>query len=399
MIDSVRMQDGNGIRRLSVRIRGAVQGVGFRPFVYRLATGLGLQGWVTNSPLGVLIEAEGRPDTLGTFLLRLERERPPRASIQGLEHSWLDPLSYSGFVIKESQHDGSKTAQIVPDIATCDDCLRELFDPTDRRHRYPFVNCTNCGPRFSIIERLPYDRPHTTMKAFEMCARCQAEYEDPRDRRFHAQPNACAECGPQLAWWDARGQELARRDEALRAAADALRGGQVIALKGLGGFHLMVDARNAAAVAALRERKRREEKPFAVMLATLAQVERHCEVSELEARLLRSAESPIVLLRKRAGGDGDIVDGVAPGNPRLGVMLPYTPLHHLLLRELGFPIVASSANVSDEPICIDEREALARLDGFADAFLVHDRPIRRHVDDSIVRLSMGREMVLRCRCR
>lgn len=382
--------------RVSVTIRGAVQGVGFRPFIYRLATGIGLTGWVSNSAQGVHIEAEGSRAALESFLLRIESERPPRASIQGLEYSYLDPVYHAGFSIRASERGGSKTAQIVPDIATCADCLGELFDPADRRHLYPFINCTNCGPRFSIIERLPYDRPHTTMKAFTMCTACESEYRAPLDRRFHAQPNACPECGPHLEWWDARGTRLAFRGDGLRAAADSVRRGEVVAIKGLGGFHLMVDARNADAVGRLRQRKHREEKPFAVMYPTLAAVAADCEVSPLEARLLQAAEAPIVLLsRRREVLAGSVVDGVAPANPRLGALLPYTPLHHILLRELGFPVVATSGNSSEEPICTDEHAVVDRLAGIADGFLVHDRPIMRHVDDSIARVLMGREMVLR----
>jgi len=271
-----------------------------------------------------------------------------------------------------------------------------VFDSASRRHRYPFTNCTNCGPRFSIIEALPYDRPKTTMAGFEMCEACRREYEDPRDRRFHAQPNACPACGPRLALWDADGRPLLERDDALRAAAARIAGGAIVAVKGLGGFHLVVDARSDAAVRRLRDVKSREEKPFAVMFPTLAAAAARCEIGEREARLLTSPEAPIVLLRRsRSPGAAPIVESVAPGNPSLGAMLPYTPLHHLLLADLGFPVVATSGNRSDEPICIDEAEAVERLRGLADLFLVHDRPIARHVDDSIVRVAVGRDLVLR----
>lgn len=379
--------------RLRLVIHGAVQGVGFRPFVYRLATELQLTGWVLNSAQGVFIEVEGAQEQLEDFLRRLERDKPPRAFIQSLESSWLDPVGYTEFEIRHSDESGQKTAFILPDIATCPDCLSEIFDPNDRRYRYPFTNCTNCGPRFSIIEALPYDRPNTTMKHFTMCSDCQAEYENPLDRRFHAQPNACPRCGPHLELWDRRGTALAQHDDALCQAAEAIRAGQIVAVKGLGGFHLITDARNEEAVQELRRRKHREEKPFALMYPNLETVKEHCEVSQPEARLLVSPESPIVLVRRRESAP--IAPAVAPRNPYLGVMLPYTPLHHLLMAELGFPIVATSGNLSDEPICTDEHQALHKLNTIADLFLVHNRPIARHVDDSIVRSVAGRELVLR----
>ncbi len=409
------MSEQSSAARLKIVIRGAVQGVGFRPFVYRLATELHLRGWVLNSAQGVFIEVEGATEQLEEFLRRLPRERPPRAFIQSLEHSWLDPVGYTAFEIRHSDESGQKSAFILPDIATCPDCLREIFDPHDRRYRYPFTNCTNCGPRFSIIEALPYDRPNTTMKHFAMCRECQAEYENPTDRRFHAQPNACPRCGPHLELWDRQGTVLATHDDALRQAAQAIRSGQIVAVKGLGGFHLVCDARNDQAVQELRRRKHREEKPFALMYPSLELIKAHCEVSDLEERLLTSPEAPIVLLRRQASpgqasldvhlrqppaGEGEqsrrsLAPSVAPRNPYLGIMLPYTPLHHLLMAELGFPVVATSGNLSDEPICTDEHEALEKLNAIADLFLVHNRPIARHVDDSIVRIVGGRELVLR----
>ena len=383
-----------GRERLRVEIGGAVQGVGFRPFVYRLARELGLAGWVNNSGRGVTVEVEGTEETLGTFLLRLEEEKPPRASIQSLEPVFLDRVGYDRFEIRESEEGGEKRALVLPDIATCGDCLREIFDPEDRRYRYPFTNCTNCGPRYSIIEALPYDRPHTTMKRFALCAACRAEYGDPEDRRFHAQPNACPACGPHLELWDGDGRLLHDRDEGLAAAAEEIRRGAVVAIKGLGGFHLMVDACSDEGVGRLRAAKNREEKPLALMYPSLEMVQSHCELSPAEVRLLGAPEAPIALLKRR-DADGALARGVAPGNPYLGVMLPYTPLHHLLLAELGKPVVATSGNRADEPICTDEGEALRRLGGIADRFLVHDRPIRRHVDDSIARVIAGRELVLR----
>jgi hydrogenase maturation protein HypF len=391
-------------QRLRVQIRGAVQGVGFRPFVYRLAADLGLPGWVVNSSAGVVVEVEGDAAALDRFLLRVGRECPPRAIIQGVEASFLDVSGFTGFEIRESVG-GEKTALVLPDIATCADCLRELRDPADRRFRYPFTNCTNCGPRFTIVEALPYDRPNTTMAGFPMCEACGAEYHDPRDRRFHAQPNACPTCGPHLELWDADGSPLAGRGDALAGAEARIVAGAIVAVKGLGGFHLVADAANGEVVRRLRRAKAREEKPFALMFPSLESVERVCEVSEREARLLQSPEAPIVLLRKRAeggpstrvgrSGQAEIAEAVAPGNPYLGAMLPATPLHHLLLGDLGFPVVATSGNRSDEPICTDEREAIERLRGLADVFLVHDRPIARHVDDSIVRIAAGRELVIR----
>jgi hydrogenase maturation protein HypF len=385
----------NGERRWRFCIQGAVQGAGFRPFVYRLACELALKGRVNNSAQGVVIDVEGPPGKLKEFRQRLEAEKPPRALIQRVEFEELEPTGYTAFVIEHSDEAGEKTALILPDIATCSDCLKEIFDPHNRRYRHPFTNCTNCGPRFTIIEALPYDRPNTTMRIFPMCPNCQEEYENPLDRRFHAQPNACPQCGPHLELWDPRGRVLAEHDEALRLTAGAIRDGQIVAVKGLGGFHLVVDARDEAAVQELRERKRREEKPFALMYPSLEFIKAGCEVSKLEEQLLASPEAPIVLPRRTERGFVEIAPAVAPNNPYLGVMLPYTPLHHLLMAELGFPVVATSGNLSDEPICIDEREALERLRGIADLFLVHNRPIVRHVDDSVVRVIDGRAVIVR----
>lgn len=394
MQSASKLKAKESIERLRVTVRGAVQGVGFRPFVYRLAKELNLNGWVNNSPKGVFIEVEGATAKLKSFLFLLEREKPPRSFIQSLENSFLDAVGFSDFQIRPSDENGAKTAIVLPDIATCADCLREIFDPSNRRYLYPFTNCTNCGPRFSIIESLPYDRPRTTMKIFEMCAECRAEYENPLDRRFHAQPNACPFCGPRLEFWDRNGKVLSKNHSALKNAAQAIKDGKITAVKGLGGFHLIVDASNDEAVKELRTRKHREEKPFALMFPSLEAIEEICEVSEIERRLLTSPESPIVLLKTKKQ-KAAISKFIAPGNPYIGAMLPYTPLHHLLLKKLNFPVVATSGNLSDEPICIDENEALERLKDVADVFLIHNRPITRHVDDSIVREIMGREMVLR----
>lgn len=381
--------------RLRVVVRGAVQGVGFRPFAYRLATELKLNGWVLNSAQGVFIEVEGERDALQKFLSCLQTDKPPRAVIQSLESSFLEATGYGVFEIRETQDHGAKTALILPDIATCAECLSEIVDPTNRRFRYPFTNCTNCGPRFSIIQELPYDRANTSMKTFVMCDECEREYNDPLDRRFHAQPNACSRCGPKLQLWNESGEVVSNGDDSLHDAARAVRDGKILALKGIGGFQLIVDARSEAAVTRLRKRKHREEKPFAVMYPSLDRVRAHCQVSDLEGRLLLSPESPIVLLLRQPNRQDVCAPSIAPGNPNLGVMLPYTPLHHLLMRDLDFPVVATSGNLSDEPICIDEHEALKRLRDIADVFLVHNRPIVRHIDDSIVRIMCGRELILR----
>jgi hydrogenase maturation protein HypF len=386
------------VARMRLNLNGFVQGVGFRPFVYRLANDLGLVGWVSNSPQGVQIEIEGPSEKLETFIRRLEREKPPCARIESRQAFPVVPGGDISFAIRESERSGEKTAVVLPDIAICPDCLKEIFDPDNRRYRYPFTNCTNCGPRYSIIESLPYDRPSTTMKIFSMCDECRREYADPGDRRFHAQPNACHVCGPYLELWSARGEVMARHDDALRQACDAIRAGQILALKGLGGFQLLVDARSDNAVSRLRERKTREEKPFALMFPSIQAVAEECHVSEIEKNLLDSPAAPIVLLRRKrrnVESPSGIAWSVAPRNPYLGVMVPYTPLHHLLMAELEFPVVATSGNISDEPICIDEHEALERLESVADVFLVHNRPIARQVDDSVVRVILGQETVIR----
>jgi hydrogenase maturation protein HypF len=379
-------------KRLRIVVRGAVQGVGFRPFVHRQAVTGGLAGWVRNCSEGVTVEAEGEAGALSVLVDAMRYVPPPNAKVNRLEVSEIAPAGETSFVIRPSEATGSPTAEVLPDLATCADCLAELFDPADRRHRYPFINCTQCGPRYSIIEAMPYDRCRTTMRHFRMCPSCQAEYQGPTNRRFHAEPNACPVCGPRLALWDGDGRMLARDDAALLKAADALRQGQIVALKGIGGFHLLVDARDEGAVRRLRARKRREEKPFAVMFPSLADANANCRVGPQEEALLTGSERPIVLLQRT--GD-TLAPALAPCNPRLGVLLPYAPVHHLLMRELGFPVVATSGNVTDEPIVTDEAEALSRLLGIADLFLVHDRPIVRPIDDSVVRTVCGRELMLR----
>ncbi|HAJ61841.1 MAG TPA: carbamoyltransferase HypF [Cyanobacteria bacterium UBA8543] len=379
-------------RRLCLTVEGIVQGVGFRPFVYGLAKEVGVVGWVKNTDRGVLIDIEGTIEQLQIFQKRLKQDKPPHAFLQHIETQWMNLAGYTDFEIRPSDAAHSslatpKSALILPDLATCPACLHEIFDPANRRYRYPFTNCTHCGPRFSILRSLPYDRPNTTMQRFQMCPECHAEYENPLDRRFHAQPNACPHCGPHLELWDRQGKTLASHDEALLQTANAIRQGKILAIKGLGGFHLVVDAGNETAVRTLRDHKRRPDKPLALMYPSLELIRKHCQVSEVEENLLRSSEAPIVLLQSKIHNlKSTIAPSVAPGNPYLGVMLPYTPLHHLLLSELGFPIVATSGNLSSEPICTDEFDALNRLQDIADLFLVHDRPIARPVDDSIVRV-------------
>lgn len=390
----MKAQMESTLERRRMVIQGAVQGVGFRPFVYWLAGEVGVGGWVSNSAQGVLIEAEASSAKLDDFQTQLQTQKPPHSFIQRILVEAIPIIGTASFEIRESNDAGSRSTVILPDFATCPECLQEIFDPSNRRYHYPFTNCTHCGPRYSIIERLPYDRPNTSMHVFEMCPRCRSEYENPLDRRFHAQPNACRHCGPQLSFWNAAGKVTAIRDGALLAAADAIRRGAVVAVKGMGGFQLLVDARDPAAVRRLRERKQRPAKPFAIMVPKLEMVKSICQLSSAERALLTSSEAPIVLLT-RLLDDETVCAEVAPGNPNLGVMLPYTPLHHLLMADLGFPVVATSGNLSGEPICIDEHEALERLKGIADVFLVHNRPIARPVDDSVVRIMADTECVLR----
>jgi hydrogenase maturation protein HypF len=380
-------------QRVAIRITGRVQGVGFRPYVYRLAAESELAGWVANTPEGVGIEAEGDAGRLQSFLARLPAELPPLARIDTLSTEPRPPVGERGFRVRLSRAAGPASVCAPPDVATCPACLAEIFDPANRRYRYPFISCTDCGPRWSITAGLPFDRERTAMQRFSLCPACRAEYENPADRRFHAQTQCCPECGPQLSLRDKTG-ELARRDEALRLAAEKLRSGAILALQGIGGFQLLADAGDEAAVLRLRRRKSRPAKPFAVMVESVETARALCEVSDMEQNLLASAAAPIVLLRRR--GDGrTIASGVSPDNPWLGVMRAYSPLHHLLLAEFGGPVVCTSGNRSGEPICISEDEARARLADIADLFLVHDRPVLRALDDSVARAVAGREMLLR----
>jgi len=382
------------VTRLRVDLTGAVQGIGFRPFVHRLASTENLGGFVRNTANGVSIEVEGAPAALSRFLARLDREMPPRAVVFKRGTTSLASRGDRDFVVAPSTHGGAGTAVVMADLATCPDCLREILDPADRRYLYPFTSCVNCGPRYSIIEAPPYDRARTTMRHFRLCAACHAEYTDPTRRRFHAEPIACPDCGPRLALWNDSGEVMETGHAALLEAASALRRGMIVALKGLGGFQLLADAANAATVSRLRARKRRPRKPFAVMVPSLEAAFGMAHVDEVERRLLISPEAPIVLLRARSYNPG-LVPGVAPDNPCLGIMLPYTPPHHLLLREFAGPLVATSGNFGDDPIVTDETDALERLAGIADSFLVHDRPIRRAVDDSVVRVMAGQPVILR----
>src|SRR6202020_300185 len=395
-IDSVR-------RRFTVT--GVVQGVGFRPFVHRIATELGLTGFVGNDSGAVFLEVQGPGALIDEFRQRLRADSPPLAAISAVHVVDIDTDTRcdNGFRIVESQPVAGATTPIPPDIAVCDDCIAELFDPSDRRYRHPFVTCTNCGPRFTIIRALPYDRPATTMSAFEMCERCAAEYHDPADRRFHAQPIACPDCGPTLRFYSASGP-VGGSDAALAAAQHALAVGTVVAIKGIGGYHLGCAGDDETAVGALRARKARGAKPFAMLVRDLEVARRSAHIDDDEAAVLSSPPRPIVLLRGRP--DAPIARAVAPGSPLLGLMLPYSPIHHLLLapvpdadEQVTDALVLTSANRSDEPICFTEDDAASRLSGLCDGILDHDRPIHVPCDDSVVRVlkdqGAGRELPIR----
>ncbi len=372
-----------------IHITGIVQGVGFRPFVYNLALQHEMSGWVKNTSAGVDLQVEGSADRLVAFINALKKQPPALARIDTFAVADCPPAGITGFEIVHSVAIPGAFQPISPDVSVCPDCLRELFDPKDRRFHYPFINCTNCGPRFTIIRDIPYDRPHTTMAGFPLCPDCAAEYSNPLDRRFHAQPVACPVCGPHVSLeFDPAGSGAVQDEAALLKAQELLLAGKIIAIKGLGGFHLACDAGNPAAVAELRRRKLRVDKPFALMMADVAQVQRHCLLSEGEQTLLESGARPIVLLARRP--DSPLSEAIAPGQNSLGVMLPYTPLHYLLFARLGelepAPVlVMTSGNLSEEPIVTDNHEAHARLQSLADAFLVHDRPIHTRCDDTVLR--------------
>jgi hydrogenase maturation protein HypF len=372
------------LKHLKIKLNGAVQGVGFRPFVYRIATENNLKGYIINSTDGVVIEVEGTEEDINRFLIQLNKNKPPLAHIFSQEIEELPLANFKTFEIKHSKEKGKKDVFILPDIATCDECLKELFNPNDRRYRYPFINCTNCGVRFSIIEKLPYDRKNTTMKKFKMCSDCEAEYKDPNNRRFHAEPNACPKCGPYISLYDNKKVYIADREEALKKTISLIKDGKIIAIKGVGGFHLVCDATNTETLKILRERKKRGEKPFALMFKDIDMIKKYANITSFEEAIIESPEKPIVIVEKK--NDTNLSDEVAPYLNRIGVFLPYSPLHYLIMEELDFPIVMTSANLSDEPIVKDNEEAFEKLSYFADYLLIHNRDIKNRVDDSVVRI-------------
>ncbi len=376
-----------------ISVRGVVQGVGFRPFIYQIATRYSLNGWVCNTSEDVQIEVGGEPEAIEKFLVALREQAPPRASIEGISITHPKHREKSEkFEIRHSTAQEGKYQLVSPDIATCQDCLKEIFDPADRRYRYPFTNCTNCGPRFTIIEDIPYDRPLTTMRNFKMCPDCQREYDDPLNRRFHAQPNACPVCGPKLELLEADGN-LLKVDDVIKTASQFLLEGKIVAIKGLGGFLLACDATNETAVNLLRRRKQRPSKPLAIMVASIEEARRHCYVNKEEEKLLASPYSPIVLLRWKP--ESPVSPAIAPNLKYLGLMLPYTPVHHLLLRETDLPLVMTSGNLSEEPIAKDNDEAVRRLAGIPDYFLVHNRDIYARYDDSVTIVERGVPQLIR----
>ncbi len=375
-----------------ISARGVVQGVGFRPFVYQLATKYSLKGWVCNTSEDVKIEVQGENKDLKRFLSELQDNAPPLASIENITVTYHPPAEYTSFEIRHSIAEEGKYQLVSPDIATCQACLKEIFSSEDRRYHYPFTNCTSCGPRFTIIEDIPYDRPKTTMRSFQMCPECQAEYDNPLDRRFHAQPNACPKCGPRLELLDAKGNHVENTD-IIVTASQLLQKGKILAIRGLGGFLLACDATSQKTVELMRKRKRRPFKPLAIMVADIEEAKRHCYISEAEAKLLTSPQSPIVLLQWKP--ESTVCQAIAPNLKYLGVMLPYTPLHHLLLRGVELPLVMTSGNISEEPICKDNDEAVRRLSGIADYLLVHNRDIYARYDDSVTVIERGEVQLTR----
>jgi len=389
------MSTGNKVELARISAKGVVQGVGFRPFIYGLAKKYRLNGWVCNTSEAVKIEVEGDRMSLDSFISAISKEAPPLAQVEELSVSFDSPAGYTGFEIRSSEAQPGKYQLVSPDIATCKPCIDDVFTPGNRRRHYPFTNCTNCGPRFTIIKDIPYDRPLTTMSRFKMCPDCRREYDDPLDRRFHAQPNACPACGPRLELTDNQGKPAVCGD-IIAKIAEFLREGRILAIKGLGGFLLACNAENAEAVTLLRRRKHRPSKPLAVMLKDIEEIRKHCTVSDEEEKLLSSPQSPIVLLEWKSSSS--ICHETAPGLKYLGVMLPYTPLHHLILRESNLPLVMTSGNISEEPIAGQNSEALRRLGDIADYFILHDRDIHSTYDDSVAMvLAQGPMLVRRAR--
>lgn len=385
-------------KRSKIEVFGTVQGIGFRPFIYREAVKRGLKGHVFNHSKGVTIEVEGDEAVISDLLNTVRTSHPPFAQILSMTETEIEPKGDNCFCITESKGIECADTLISPDICVCEDCLKDISDPTNRRHLYPFTNCTNCGPRYTITGSVPYDRPFTTMRHVKMCAECEAEYNNPMDRRYHAQPNCCPKCGPSLLLLDANGGTIKGNDP-IKNAIDSINNGGIVAIKGIGGFHLACDAMNDATVKKLRERKRRDEKPFAVMMPDIETIRKFCEVSAAEDALLSSPQRPIVLLRKKDGGL-KVAESVAPENCYLGVMLPYTPLHHLLFTNAPThqhtnALIMTSANISDEPICYENGDAVTRLNGIADYYLVHNRDILIRTDDSIARIMSGRPLTIR----
>ena len=380
------------LKAKKVYIEGIVQGVGFRPFIFKLANELGLKGYIYNDTNGVYIEIEGEESLIDEFIKLIPEKAPPLALVERILTEDTQVKGYSEFFIEKSKGGEEKFVLISPDVSTCDDCLRELFDPSDRRFRYPFINCTNCGPRFTIIVDVPYDRPKTTMAVFKMCQECEREYHDPSNRRFHAQPNACPVCGPSLKLFDNNLKEICC-DDPIKEVAEILKDGFIVAIKGLGGYHLACDALNDEAVSELRRRKMRIEKPFAIMIPDVDWLDKICDYNEVELKLLTSIQRPIVLIRKKR--NCPIAYEVAPRNSYLGVMLPYTPLHHLLMREINLPLVMTSGNLTEEPIAYKDDDAFERLGKIADFFLVHNREIHMRCDDSVSAVIAGKPVVLR----
>ena len=388
-----------GIERFRIKISGIVQGVGFRPFIHSLAARLGVKGYVNNTGGNVIIDAEGERYALEIFVSRIKSDSPPLSEIRDISVEKGAPVGYRDFIILESSPGGERDIYISPDVAVCEDCSRELMNPSDRRFLYPFINCTNCGPRFTIVTGIPYDRANTTMKKFEMCAKCGSEYKDPSDRRYHAQPVSCHECGPSLAVLDSKGRTI-YADDAAGFIRSALNGGKIVAVKGLGGYHLACDARNGTAVSELRKRKARDDKPFALMVKDCGTALLHCHVSKAEKDLLESIKRPIVLLKKRT--DLNLPEEIAPHNPYLGLMLPYTPVHLLLFHGCGHgsdgaldTLVMTSGNRTDEPICYRDEDAVETLSHIADYFLVNDRDIHIRTDDSVTRVFRDRDYIVR----